>query len=410
MLIKFMLEREARAAEAQVKMQETLVRIALDKPAPPNPFENVRDIVQLVQSMNPHQAAVNNGSDPVKMLERGIAMGKDLASGDGGAGEEKIPWGGLVEAATVGLSLLKKKNEKEEARPAKSDEKPKAEQPKSEPPAPQPAPLPQIMFDPATGMPYTFIAGLGFVRLDPAAVFAQVYGHYPQPTAPQYPHAYPFGMPNAPMPVAQAPMLPMPVAHPYASMPVPPAPAAPMPQPAPMPAPPHTVPMAQPVAPLPRPVAPPVPPPPPPSPVPPTARSARLHADAAPPQPANVPNAPTRPRTPVMASPQQPPPNVTLRQSARTSVVPPTSKSNGTAVHNDAVDEIWDDLPELGDDFTQVVHDGLNSPMAQQIMHDPRYLALRDAVVKGEMSVADVNDEFVHLVFGAKGGDHDSRS
>jgi len=48
--------------------------------------------------------------------------------------------------------------------------------------------------------------------------------------------------------------------------------------------------------------------------------------------------------------------------------------------------------------------------MAQQIMHDPRYLALRDAVVKGEMSVADVNDEFVHLVFGAKGGDHDSRS
>jgi len=61
-------------------------------------------------------------------------------------------------------------------------------------------------------------------------------------------------------------------------------------------------------------------------------------------------------------------------------------------------------MPELGDDFAQVVHDGMNSPMAQQIMQDPRYLALRDAVVKGEMSVDDVNDEFVHVLFGSKGG------
>ena len=43
--------------------------------------------------------------------------------------------------------------------------------------------------------------------------------------------------------------------------------------------------------------------------------------------------------------------------------------------------------------------------MAQQIMQDPRYLALRDSVVKGEMSADDVNEEFVHLLFGSKGGD-----
>ena len=90
--------------------------------------------------------------------------------------------------------------------------------------------------------------------------------------------------------------------------------------------------------------------------------------------------------------------------------VPPTSKSNVTAVHKDAIDELWDDLPGVGDDFAQVVNDGMNSPMAQQIMQDPRYLALRDAVVNGEMSVGDVNDEFVHVLFGAKGGSHDSRS
>jgi hypothetical protein len=85
-------------------------------------------------------------------------------------------------------------------------------------------------------------------------------------------------------------------------------------------------------------------------------------------------------------------------------IPPPTSESNTIAVENTPMDELWGDLPELGDDFTQVVNDGLNSPMAQQIMQDPRYVALRDAVVNGEMSVGDVNEEFVHVLFGVKGG------
>lgn len=399
-LIKFLLEKEARTAEAQAKTQETLLRIALERPAPPNVFEGVRDVVQLMQTMNHQQPAGNNGSDPVKMLERGIAMGKDLASGDGGAGEDKIPWGGLVEAATVGLSLLKKKNEKEDAKPAKSEERPKAEQAKSETPAPQPAPLPQIMFDPATGMPYTFIAGLGFVRLDPAVVFAQMYGHRPPPAPPQYPYAHPFGMPNALPPAAPPQAQAMPMAYPYASMSGPPAPPAPMPQAAPIPAPPQTMPIAQPAGPLPRPVAPPAPPP---SPAPATVRSARLQGEAVPAQPAKTPSTPRKPEK--TAIPKLPPRQTasigpTIPPTTQASgVPPPSSKSNTTAV-----DELWDGLPAIGDDFAQIVNDGMNSPMAQQIMQDPRYLTLRDAVVNGEMSVGDVNEEFVHVLFGSNGG------
>jgi hypothetical protein len=75
------------------------------------------------------------------------------------------------------------------------------------------------------------------------------------------------------------------------------------------------------------------------------------------------------------------------------------------AISNAMDDELSDSLPELfGDDFAQAVNEEMNSPMAQQIMQDPRYLALRDAAVKGEMSLDDVNTEFLHMLFGPEGG------
>ena len=91
--------------------------------------------------------------------------------------------------------------------------------------------------------------------------------------------------------------------------------------------------------------------------------------------------------------------------SSSAAAAPPTTLSNTKAPPKDASDELWDGLPGIGDDFAQVVNESMNSPAAQQIMQDPRYIALRDAVVKGEMSVADVNEEFVQVLFGSQGGD-----
>jgi len=125
MLFKFMLEREAhaserqaeremRTAENQTRMQEMFMRMALDRPAPPNPYEGMREMMQLMQTMNNQQtqAATPKDSDSVKMLERGIAMGKEMVGSEGGGDE--IPWGAVISAAATGLSLLKKSKSKEE--------------------------------------------------------------------------------------------------------------------------------------------------------------------------------------------------------------------------------------------------------------------------------------------------------
>ena len=81
----------------------------------------------------------------------------------------------------------------------------------------------------------------------------------------------------------------------------------------------------------------------------------------------------------------------------QTYAVPAHSAQSKPVVPN-AMADPGGDLPDLiGNDFDQVVNEGMNSPEAQKIMQDPRYQALRDAVVKGEMTVDDVNMEFLNM-------------
>ena len=73
-----MIEHEMRNDEYQWRMQETLLRIVLERPAPPNPFEQMREAMLLLQEMNMLRPAAND-SDSVKLFELGLVIGKQMA-------------------------------------------------------------------------------------------------------------------------------------------------------------------------------------------------------------------------------------------------------------------------------------------------------------------------------------------
>ncbi|HRI72519.1 MAG TPA: hypothetical protein PK156_50130, partial [Polyangium sp.] len=310
-------------------------------------------------TMNAPQPAASNGSDPVKMLERGIAMGKDLA---GEGQRDEIPWGTVITAAATGLSLLKKSkaDEKNEEKKEEAKEKPKSNPPPSPKPAEAPVPFapnlpPNTFIDPRTGIAYTYHPSLGYIPFEQALALLRAYGaQYQAPPQPHY--SYPVGVPNIPPPT---PPQPMPIAAPPLPIAPPPAPVVP-----PQPPPPQTTRMA----PSPRPVPHPVPPPPPP-----VAPAPEPHVQ----KPQQPPATERSPRPQAIVEPRQ------------TSKQPAHSAQSKPVVQN-AMADPGGDLPDLiGNDFDQVVNEGMNSPEAQKIMQDPRYQALRDAVVNGEMTVDD---------------------
>jgi len=150
-------------------------------------------------------------------------------------------------------------------------------------------------------------------------------------------------------------------------------------------------------------------PPPPPAPIahaPASVRSSRHNTVAVPGvQPAKkavmpaIPPRQTAPHArPVAQAPPQP--------IAFTPDVPPLSSESDSTADPNAIEELSDDWPDLiGSDFSEVVNEAMNSPETQEIMQDPRYLALVDAVSKGETSAADVSDDFLEMFLGAEGDD-----
>lgn len=403
-MFQFMLEREARAsekqleremrtAEYQARMQETLVQIALNRPAPPNPFEGVRDVVQLMQTMNNQPSATSTGADPVKMLERGIAMGKELA-GEGTTDE--IPWGTVINAAATGLSLLKKSksDENKDEKKEETKEKPQSAPPPSPTAAVHfaPNPQPNAFVDPRTGIAYTYHPNLGFIPIDQAVALFRAHWQHQQMAA----------QTHSPYPVAAPPMpQQMPIPHPM------PTAAPPIPAP-PMVPPPQTTRMAPPPRPMPHPVPPPAPMAPAPiTPAPITPSSApRATSTQQPPPTVRSPRpqamAEAAKNSPAVPPQQNAPPKRAHAQSPRGQ--PPASTSNAATVI-DAFDERSGDCPlVIGSDFADVVNEGMNSPIAQQIMQHPRYRELWDAATKGERSATDVGDEFLEILGASEGG------
>jgi hypothetical protein len=145
-VLQLMLEREAQAraaAEAaNARMQELYVRSLLDRPAPPNMFEQVRDMIKISKDLRPERE-----SDT-----RGWEQALELAKRQSGLSEPKEDGLPIKEIASGVVAIANLFSSK---RAAFQPPQQPAQQPETPPPAPAPEPAPQVILtyvDPSTGV------------------------------------------------------------------------------------------------------------------------------------------------------------------------------------------------------------------------------------------------------------------